>query len=359
MEHELDNSVASIRSSVAPLDRQAASRDAWPGTTLRAWQGERGPTPDRVWWPADEGEVSAILRAAAARRIPVVTYGAGSGVCGGAGGRDGSWVLDTKALARIGPIDPQRWTVRVEAGVNGQQLEDWLAARGWTLGHSPSSIGCSTVGGWAAARSAGQFSSKYGVFEDMVVGLRAVAPGPGAFAVGDGSDEAGEADDRLALLLGSEGTLAVITALTLRIWPSPAARWLRGYRFPDVASALDAMRRVVQGELHPAVVRLYDPVDTRIGGRTKPKHGGKTDSGTDGASFVRRWLARVDAIPEVHRRTLVLPLSLPSMVNRVFDRIASGCLLIVGWEGDEGVVEACRTAGHAILCERGEDLGPD
>lgn len=343
-----------IRSSDGVLDLRAASRDCWPGGTLRAWHGEPAVTPDRVFWPETEAEVLAVLREASRLGIPVVPYGAGSGVCGGAGGRAGAWVLDTKALATIGPLDAVRRTVRVQAGVNGQQLEDWLEKRGFTLGHSPSSIGCSTVGGWAAARSAGQFSSRYGVFEDMVLGLRAVSPSRGVFAVGPGGDAPA---DRLELLLGSEGTLAVVTEIELRVWPVPAARWLRGYRFPDVASALDAMRRLMQGELHPAVVRLYDPVDTRIGGRTRPKREHAPPSAS--SRFVRGWLARVDAMPEVHRRSLVLPLSLPGLVNRVFEGVASGCLLIAGWEGDPEVVAAGSAAGHAILCERGEDLGEE
>src|SRR6185503_9314904 len=102
-----------------------------------------------------------------------------------------------------------------------------LLRRGFTLGHSPSLIACSTVGGWAAARSAGQFSSRYGTFDDMVLGLRAVAPGPGIFTVGRGGDAPPGWLDRI---LGSEGTLAVVTEVELRIWPAPETRWLRGYR---------------------------------------------------------------------------------------------------------------------------------
>jgi alkyldihydroxyacetonephosphate synthase len=357
-----------VRFSDAPLDRLAASRDLWPGGTLRAWRGQRGTSPARVWWPETEEQVLEVLEEAHRRRIPVVPYGAGSGVCGGAAGVDGAWVIDTKALARIGPLDADRWTVRVQAGVNGQQLEDWLAARGFTLGHSPSSISCSTVGGWAAARSAGQFSSKYGVFEDMVLGLRAVTPGSssggptpgrGIVAVGEGEDAPAEWMD---WLLGSEGTLGVVTELTLRVQPAPASRWLRGYRMSGVPEALEAMRGLMQGELHPAVVRLYDPVDTRIGGRTKHTTAdageGGADDGADAPSFVRRWLERVDAMPAVHRRTLALPLALPGLLNRVLDRLASGCLLVVGWEGDPEVVEAQVAAGRAILDAAGEDLGP-
>ncbi len=338
-----------VPSSTDDLDLQAASRDLWPLGTLDAWQGRSSPQPDRVWWPSGPDDVARVLEAAQQREVAVVPYGAGSGVCGGARGRAGAWVIDTKRLSHLTKPDERSWSVTVGAGVIGQQLEDWLARHGFTCGHSPSSVSCSTVGGWAAARSAGQFSSRYGVFEDMVLGLEAVSPAHGPFRVGEGFDTPASWMDQL---LGSEGTLAVITEVTLRIWPTPAHRWLRGYRFGDIGSALRAMRRITQGELHPAVVRLYDPVDTRIGGRTQPR--------TEQAAS-RRWLSRmlgvVDAIPALRARALALPLALPGLVNRVFDRLTSGCLLIVGWEGAEGVVEASAAAGHRILCEEGSDLG--
>jgi len=259
-------------------------------------------------------------------------------------------VVDTKAFTDLEPPDEERWVVEAGAGVNGQQLEDHLNRHGFTLGHSPSSIWCSTVGGWAAARSAGQFSSKYGVFEDMVLAVRAVAPGRGVFTVGEDGDAPAA---WMPLLLGSEGTLAVITRVRMRIWPLPQRRWLRGYRFRDVGSALAAMRELMQGELWPSVVRLYDPVDTRIGGKTSPKREGADRH----RGFLRRLLKRVDRMDSVRKKSLVLPLSLPGLVNRVFDRAASGCLVVVGWEGHDAVVEALSTTGHEILCREGEDLG--
>jgi alkyldihydroxyacetonephosphate synthase len=346
----LDEGPRGIAASDAQLDRLAAARDLWPGGTIEMWAGRPGPTPERIFWPEDAAQVEAVLGWASPRGIPVVPYGAGSGVCGGAAGRAGTVVLDTKRLDRIGPLDATRWTVEVEAGVNGQHLEDWLNARGFTLGHSPSSIWCSTVGGWAAARSAGQFSSRYGVFEDMLLAVEAVAPGRGRFRVGEGGDAP---DGWLPLLLGSEGTLAVITRMTLRVWPVPATRWLRGYRFAHLADAVSAMRRLMQAELWPAVLRLYDPVDTRIGGRTKAKRAGGE------RARVRRWLARGADHAAVKGRSLALPLALPGLVNRVFDRAAGGVMLVVGWEGDPEVVAAASEAGRAILGENGEDLGAE
>lgn len=331
-------------------DRWSVSRDLWPGGTLDFWLGHDAPLPQRVWWPETPEQVQAVLAAASDHGVPIVPYGAGSGVCGGARGRQDAWVVDTKRLQGIDPIDEQRWTIRVEAGVNGQQLEDHLQAAGFTLGHSPSSISCSTVGGWAAARSAGQFSSRYGVFEDMVLGISVATP-TGMLHLGEHGDDDPE---MMPMILGSEGTLGVITSVTMRVWKKPEARWLRGYRFRTIEDAVDAMRGLMQAELWPAVVRLYDPVDTRIGGKTKPKR-----DGGDHKGFFRRWVGRVGKLDPVRKRTLTLPLALPGHVNHLLDRFARGCLLIVGWEGTEEVVEAASRAGTRILSARGEDLGPE
>lgn len=339
-----------------PLDLAAASRDLWPGGTLDMWHGREAPHPDRVWWPETDDEVLAVLEAAEAADVPVVVYGAGSGVCGGARGMPGSWVLDTKRFDAIGDVDPETWSVEVGAGVNGQVLEDALEAQGWTLGHSPSSIGCSTVGGWAAARSAGQFSSRYGVFEDMVLGLDAVAPGVGAFHLGiPGADSPAQRgpDGWLPLILGSEGTLAVVTRVRVRVRPLPEVRRFRAYKVADVPRALHAMRELMQAELWPSVVRLYDPVDTLIGGKTKPKKAHKA------APWWLEALKRVEGLPAIRRRTLVLPLSLPGQLQQIAEGLTDGCLLIVGWEGAPDVVAAAADAGEALLASFGEDLGTD
>ncbi|MFM2161288.1 MAG: hypothetical protein RLZZ383_800, partial [Pseudomonadota bacterium] len=328
------------------------ARDLWPSGTLALWLGEPYAVPDEVCWPSTDAEVVESLTGL--RRW--VVQGAGSGVCGGAVGRPGDRVVDTKRFHRMGEVDPVTWSIEVEAGVNGQHLEDHLAARGWTLGHSPSSIGCSTVGGWVAARSAGQFSSRYGVIEDMVVGLDAISPAVGAFVVGvagPSSPEQRLPASWLPIWIGSEGTLGVIVRVRLRVRPTPATRWFRGYRFADVPTALEAMRALMQSELWPSVVRLYDPVDTRIGGKTKPK-------GQHAPAWWKRWLAAVDALPAVHRRTVALPLSLPGFVQSLVESVASGCLLIVGFEGDAEVVTPSSAAGHAcVLAAGGEDLGEE
>lgn len=328
-------------------ERFAHARDLWPRATLALRQGHPPPLPAAVASPRDLAEVERCLRWASERGVAVVPYGAGSGVCGAAAGHEGALVVDLKGLRRIGPVDAERRSVRVEAGVLGQHLEDALEIQGWATRHSPSSIWCSTAGGWAAGRSAGQFSSKYGKFEDMVRAMRVCAPartfGTGAWA--DGPDLG-------PWVMGSEGALGIITELEVAVVPLPRARALRGWRFETVEAAWEAMRELLQAELHPAVLRLYDAVDTRVGGRL----GGERAS-RGGHSWLAALRRRIDATPALKAHALTLPLALPGLINRIAAGGSTRCLLIAGWEGEPAVVERLERAGQAILAARGTDLG--
>ncbi len=121
-------------------------------------------------------ELAALLAFARARAIPVIPFGGGSGVLGGTLPVAHELVIDLKRLNRVLDLDETNCTVTVQAGMNGGQFEDALNARGFTSGHLPQSLHMSTVGGWAACRSAGQNSTRYGKIEDMILGLEVVLP---------------------------------------------------------------------------------------------------------------------------------------------------------------------------------------
>src|SRR6185503_5402384 len=131
------------------------------------------------------------------------------------------------------------------------------------FGHFPSSIYCSTVGGWLATRAAGQLSTKYGKVEDRCAGLTVVT-GRGDVIETDGPSRALRGPSWTQLLLGSEGTLGVITSARLRISPAPQLRVFRGFEVDDIPAGVGAIRRVLQKGLRPSVVRLYDELDTLI-----------------------------------------------------------------------------------------------
>lgn len=360
-------------------DLRCYSRDLWPRGLL-ALESAGGGTavteepPEAVVWPASTAEVQAVVRLCRQHRVPLFPFGAGSGVCGAAVPRGGV-VLDTKRMRRLRAVEPERGTITFEPGILGEHLEQKLARRGLTLGHFPSSIMCSTAGGWVATRGAGQCSTKYGKIEDMVQALEVV----------DGRGEVlqlqrqAEGPELLQLLVGSEGTLGIITAATCAVRRAPAARRMRGLNFPDVASGCAAIRRLLQLGLRPAVVRLYDELDTLISSarsattateeaaEREPAEGPRPDGSRPALSFEDFLeVLRPDAQRARHgllHWALGRALDRPGLLNRLADRfvprLAVGCLLVLGFEGDEVFAQAEEAAALEELARAGgRDLGP-
>lgn len=247
----------------SPAHLGTYAHDWWPRLLMQRRAGAELPTPEVVAAPASRDELVALVRWAHAERVPLVPFGAGTGVCGGAAPVPGAVTVDLKRLNRILDLDEESGTVTVEPGVLAQSLEDHLAHRGWTLGHFPSSIHCSTMGGFLAIRSAGQASTGYGKLDDMVIGLEVVLPDGRVFTARDVPSSAAGPDLK-RLFLGSEGTLGIITRATLHVRPAPATTLDRGFVVPDFATGLHAIRDVLRAGVAPPVVRLYDETDTAV-----------------------------------------------------------------------------------------------
>ncbi|RLB56794.1 MAG: FAD-binding oxidoreductase [Deltaproteobacteria bacterium] len=353
------------RASVDVADRVAYARDLWPRQQIVTRSGVAAPAPPAVIvWPESSAEVAAVVDYARERAIPVVPYGAGSGVCGGILPTPETILIDVKRMRRILAVDDDHLTVRAEAGIIGQHLEDGLAARGYTLGHFPSSIHCSTLGGWLAARSAGQCSGRYGKIEDMIVALTAV-DGNGRVLCADldrGLDPA-----LIPLIVGSEGILAIITEATLRISPAPSSRRFASFLFDTTEAGLEVMRKIYQAGLRPAVSRLYDPFDTMMARRGGVK-------GVEAEEAKEEPWADADSNPVPHHpgpgsqrpglgtRILARALRRPGALNRLIDavpdRVFGGTLMVLVWEDDPDV-SAVELALAAEIAEQGggRDLG--
>jgi alkyldihydroxyacetonephosphate synthase len=244
-------------------ERRARARDCWPRLALAERAGTPSPEPDVVVRPRSTEEVAALLRWASAEGVPVTPYGAGSGVVGGAVAVRGGVLLDLSAMSGLVALDEESGVATFRAGTLGPDVEAAVNARGWTVGHFPSSIMCSTVGGWVAARGAGQLSTRYGKAEDLVVAVEAVlADGTVWRTVPAPRTAAGP--DLWRLLAGSEGTLGVVTEVTFRLSPLPAARAFGGRLFGSLREGLDALRAVMRAGVRPAVLRLYDELDTTL-----------------------------------------------------------------------------------------------
>lgn len=246
--------------STAAADRLAYARDVYPPVLAAMRTGGAGHPPDVVVRPGSALEVAAVLRLAGELHIPVVPYGGGSGIVGGALAVQGGIVLDTKRLDRVIEIDEVSLTVRVQAGVIGAHLEEALNACGLTLGHSPQSMRSSTVGGWIACRAAGVYSTRWGKIEDMVLALEAVLP-TGEIVRTLDAPRSSTGPDLDQLILGSEGTLAVVTEATLAIRELPPHRAYDGFLFESFDAGLEAVRLTMRRGLRPPVVRLYDGLE--------------------------------------------------------------------------------------------------
>jgi alkyldihydroxyacetonephosphate synthase len=251
------------RMSVRESDRLIYHRDLFPGAQLTVREGVIANRPDAIVWPETVQDIAALMRIAAANRLPVIPYGAGSSVVGGTIAIRGGVICDLKRMNRIVTIDERSLLMTAEAGIVGEDLERALNTAGYTLGHFPSSIYCSTLGGWLAARSAGQMSTKYGKIEDMVVSMEAVLPS-GNIIHTKQTPRSATGPDIDQLLIGSEGTLAIITRATLRIHRLPEVRKFTSATFGSVEEGLEAVRLIMRSGARPSVVRLYDEVDTAL-----------------------------------------------------------------------------------------------
>ena len=219
--------------------------------------------PDLVVTPHDESGVATVLRLADARRVPVVAWGGGSGTQGGSVPTHGGVVIDLTQLDRILEIDEHSLTVTCEAGVNGNRLEAELNERGLMLPHYPASSEWATVGGYVAARGSGVLSTRYGKIEDLVLSMRVALPGGQVIGTVEVPRHA-VGPELTQLFVGSEGTLGVITQVTLQIVPLPSTRLFATVRFSDIGSGVESIRRALAAGARPSVVRMYDDEATRL-----------------------------------------------------------------------------------------------
>ncbi|MGO9457950.1 MAG: FAD-binding oxidoreductase [Acidimicrobiales bacterium] len=253
---------AEVRTDDADL--VAAGRDWWPLAIGWAARGQVPSRPAAVVRPADAAQVAATLSACSTAGVPVTAMAGRSGVCGGSVPVLGGISLDCTGL--VGPVvvDEASLVADVPAGLFGPDLEAALRAvgDGYTLGHFPQSMDLSTVGGWLACRSAGQYSTRYGKIEDMVVGLEVVLADGTVVRTEGAAPRAATGPNLTQLFVGSEGTLGVITSARLRVHPRPPADGRRAFSFGSFADGLEACRRVLRRGATPAVLRLYDEVES-------------------------------------------------------------------------------------------------
>ncbi|MGB3811251.1 MAG: FAD-binding oxidoreductase [Parvibaculum sp.] len=229
--------------------------------------GKLDMAPDAIVYPRSADEVLAIVKLASDEDITLIPYGGGSSVVGGinalAKSLGGAVVtLDTTLMTRVIQIDKVAMTATIEAGIYGPALEQALQKHGVTLAHYPQSFEYSTLGGWIAARGAGQQSNRYGKAEKWLVSAKLATPK--GFWTTEATPASAAGPNLNQLVAGSEGTLGVICEATVKIHEIPALKDYRGYLFKDFTSGVEAARRINHAEIPVAMVRLSDAPETHF-----------------------------------------------------------------------------------------------
>jgi alkyldihydroxyacetonephosphate synthase len=253
-----------VRDDHAARVEHAAGKGYPDLVRLRA--GEPEGAPDAVVYPDAHEQVRAVLDLCTRLGVAVVPFGGGTSVVGGVsplrGEQQGVIALDTSRMGKLLRVDRDSMTVQVGAGMRAPELERRLGEVGLTLGHFPQSFEYVSLGGCAATRSAGQASTGYGSIEKMVLGLRFAAPAGDINLQAQPASAAGPALRQL--LVGSEGTLGVISELSLRVRTAPRERVYEGVFFEDFAAGVEVMRALAQQRALPDVARCSDEAETRM-----------------------------------------------------------------------------------------------
>ena len=293
---------------------------------VRMRRGDIANATDAIVRPGDEQQVLAVLRLAAGRRLAVIPFGGGTSVVGGVEpvGEGPTITIDMAALNEVLEIDREAATATVQAGVMGPDLERVLRRSGFTLGHFPQSFRYSSVGGWIATRSAGQNSTKYGAIAALVQSLRLAHP-EGILSTPN-VPAAAAGPDLVQTIVGSEGTLGVITQANLRLSALPEHRSYKGYLLPSFAAGVQVAREIMQAGLEPALLRVSDEAETEssLALRAAPR------GAAAAAERVGRWY--------LHRKGLDLE---------------SGSIMILGFEGSEADVRHGSEVAKPILKRHG------
>jgi alkyldihydroxyacetonephosphate synthase len=237
---------------------------------VRGFRGRFENPPDLVAHPRDEAQLAEVLDWALDAGAAVIPFGGGTSVVGGVEPRidrdrfPGVVTIDLKAMDRVLDVDRTSLAARIQAGATGPRLEQQLATDGLTLRHFPQSFQFSTLGGWIATRAGGHFATLYTHVDDLVEAVRALTPVGIWESRRLPASGAGVSPDRL--LLGSEGTLGVITEAWMRVRERPPFRSSAAVSFPDFLTGAAAVRALSQSGLHPSNCRLIDPAEAALTG---------------------------------------------------------------------------------------------
>lgn len=289
---------------------------------IRRRRGDGSAAPDVVVAPTAAATIPALLAACTEHDLAVIPWGGGTSVVGGleplAGSHAATVALDLSGLDRLLSVDHVSRTATFEPGIATPAAESALAAHGLSLGHVPQSYERASLGGYVVTRSSGQGSAGRGRIDDMLLGLRMATPRGELVLPAMPGSAAGP--DLRRLVLGSEGTLGVVTEVTLRVRPVPAVTEYEGWAARDWESGTRIVRRLAQDGPKPDILRLSDEPETEISLAL-------SGTSTTKKQLMSRWLR--------------------------LRGIERGCLVVLGFEGVPSDVAYRRRAVRKVLRSEG------
>ncbi|MGH7833456.1 MAG: FAD-binding oxidoreductase [Candidatus Binatia bacterium] len=231
--------------------------DALSETRLHPQKRPEVVPPLCVALPASTLEVQKIVRLANEEKVPVVPFGGGSGLMGGALSIRPGIVVDLKRMDLIVKVDPEGRSVQVQAGAVLESVEKRLNEAGLILGHDPWTVPVATVGGAISTNSVGYRGAKYGSMGDQVLGLEAVLPN-GEMISTRRVEKSSTGIDLKRLFIGGEGCFGIVTEATLRVFPIPEERCVFGFGFASFDQGYGAIQKIFARGLKPAVIDFGD-----------------------------------------------------------------------------------------------------
>ncbi|KAM5267852.1 alkyldihydroxyacetonephosphate synthase, peroxisomal [Hipposideros larvatus] len=230
--------------------------------------------PDIVLWPTCHDDVVKIVNLACKYNLCIIPIGGGTSVSYGLMCPEDETrtiiSLDTSQMNRIIWVDENNLTAHVEAGITGQELERQLKESGYCTGHEPDSLEFSTVGGWVSTRASGMKKNIYGNIEDLVVHIKMVTP-RGIIEKSCQGPRMSTGPDIHHFIMGSEGTLGVITEATIKIRPIPEYQKYGSVAFPNFEQGVACLREIAKQRCAPASIRLMDNQQFQFGHALKPQ----------------------------------------------------------------------------------------
>ncbi|MBI4510073.1 MAG: FAD-binding oxidoreductase [Deltaproteobacteria bacterium] len=241
--------------SRTPRDLMAAGLPLGPGevSDARAW----------LVRPGSAAEIAELVRLCGARGLTVTPIGTVSRKRSGTKTSQARVIIDLKRMTHVLHLDETSLVVHAQAGLVGLRLEELLLPRGLTIGDYPPAVLRSSLGGLVSVRTPGKSSPRHGFLADAVLGVTAVLPSGRTIHTRVAPRRA-SGPNLASALIGSEGTLGIVTAVVLRIHRRSEARLLAAFRFPSIDSAVASVTLALRADVRPSAVRVYDGAEGRV-----------------------------------------------------------------------------------------------